>query len=175
MKRVGIVYLIAEIPEAAGVMDERTETRRKTFCEEKSVSMSEIYQAGATGPDEMIRLKLPQGFEYRRETICEYKGERYRIVRPYGDEKTEPAMELTLKRIRGNAAKPEPEPDPEEPTQGGSEGSDSPVGNSPEGESDPNESTETSGEAATIEGADSAVTGDTTESDPAAEGGDGDV
>ena len=81
MKRVGIVYLIAEIPEAAGVMDERTETRRKTFCEEKSVGMSEIYQARATGAAPSIRLKLPQNFEYRGETLCEYKGERYSIIR----------------------------------------------------------------------------------------------
>ena len=151
MKRVGIVYLIAEIPEAAGVMDERTETRRKTYCEEKSVGMSEIYQARATGAAPSIRLKLPQNFEYRGETLCEYKGERYSIIRDYWDEKNDPGTELTLERIRGNAAAPEepgpepgpdpePDPDPEEPTQG-----------------------------------EPAVTGDTTESDPAAEGGDGNV
>ena len=122
MKRVGIVYLITESPEAAGVLDERTEKRRKTYCEEKSVSMSEIYQARATGAAPTIRLKLPQGFEYRGETICEYKGERYNIIRDYRDEKTGNATELTLERIRGNAAPPapdpEPEPDPEEAQHG---------------------------------------------------------
>lgn len=122
MKRVGIVYLITENPEAAGVLDERTETRRKTYCEEKSLSMSEVYQARASGFSPQIRLVLPQDFEYRGETICEYKGERYSIIRDYPDEKTGNATELTLERVRGNAAapaeEPEPEPDPEEAQQG---------------------------------------------------------
>ena len=122
MKRVGIVYLITENPEAAGVLDERTETRRKTYCEEKSLSMSEVYQARASGFSPQIRLVLPQDFEYRGETVCEYKGERYSIIRDYRDEKTGNATELTLERVRGNAAapaeEPEPEPDPEESQQG---------------------------------------------------------
>lgn len=121
MKRVGIVYLITENPEAAGVLDERTETRRKTYCEEKSLSMSEVYQARASGFSPQIRLVLPQDFEYRGETVCEYKGERFSIIRDYRDEKTGNSTELTLERIRGNAApaeEPEPEPDPEEAQQG---------------------------------------------------------
>ena len=124
MKRVGIVYLITEAPEARGVLDAATETRRKTYCEEKSLSMSEVYQANATGFSPSIRLLLPQSFEYRGETICEYKGERYRIIRDYRDEKTGNATELTLERIRGNAAPPAPEPEqepeeaPNEPEQG---------------------------------------------------------
>ena len=113
MKRVGIVYLITEAPEARGVLDAATETRRKTYCEEKSLSMSEVYQANATGFSPSIRLLLPQDFEYRGETICEYKGERYRIIRDYRDEKTGNSTELTLERIRGNAAPPAPDPEPE--------------------------------------------------------------
>ena len=120
MKRVGIVYLITESPEAAGVLDERTETRRKTYCEEKSLGMTEVYQAQASGFLPTIRLRLPQGFEYRGETLCEYKGERYSIIRDYTDEKTGNSTELTLERIRGNAAAPaeDQEPDPEEAQQG---------------------------------------------------------
>ena len=131
MKRVGIVYLITENPEAAGVLDERTETRRKTYCEEISLSMSETYQARASGFSPVFRLRLPQDFEYRKETLCEYKGERYSIIRDYRDEKTGNATELTLERVRGNAAAPaegnnssgaEAPPSPQgegnEPTQG---------------------------------------------------------
>ena len=120
MKRVGIVYLITESPEASGVLDTPTEKRRKTYCEEKSLSMSEVYQANATGFSPAIRLILQNDFEYRGETVCDYKGERYRIIRDYRDEKTGDSTELTLERIRGNAAKaapapePEPETDPEE-------------------------------------------------------------
>ena len=115
-----MVYLITEAPEARGVLDAATETRRKTYCEEKSLSMSEVYQANATGFSPSIRLLLPQDFEYRGETICEYKGERYRIIRDYRDEKTGNSTELTLERIRGNAAAnvPEPEETPDEQAQG---------------------------------------------------------
>lgn len=118
MKRVGIVYLITESPEARGVLDTPTETPRKTYCEEKSLSLTEVYQARATGHAPTIRLVLPQDFEYRGETVCKYKGERYAIIRDYRDEKSD-STELTLERIRGNAAppaeepEPEPEPDPE--------------------------------------------------------------
>lgn len=114
MKRVGIVYLITESPEARGVLDTPTETRRKTYCEEKSLSLTEVYQARATGHAPTIRLVLPQDFEYKGETVCVYKGERYAIIRDYRDEKSD-STELTLERIRGNAAPPaeEPEPEPE--------------------------------------------------------------
>ena len=113
MKRVGIVYLITESPEARGVLEEPKRTRRKTYCEEKSLRMSEVYQARASGFAPTIRLLLPQEFEYRGETLCEYKGELYRILRDYRDEKTGDATELTLERVRGNAAKPEPAPEPD--------------------------------------------------------------
>lgn len=118
MKRVGIVYLITESPEAKGVLETATETKRKTYCEEKSLSMSETYQARASGFAPTIRLVLPQDFEYRGETLCEYKGERYNIIRDYRDEKTGNSTELTLERVRGNASAedpPEPEPDDETP------------------------------------------------------------
>ena len=118
MKRVGIVYLITESPEAKGVLDTATETKRKTYCEEKSLSMSETYQARASGFAPTIRLVLPQDFEYRGETLCEYKGERYEIIRDYRDEKTGDSTELTLERESGNAAEASPQEEPEEPTQG---------------------------------------------------------
>ena len=125
MKRVGIVYLITEAPEARGVLDETTETRRKTYCEEKSLSMSEVYQARASGFAPNIRLVLPQDFEYRGETLCEYKGERYKIIRDYRDEKTGNSTELTLERVRGNAAKPETAQG--EPTESGETAEDEPA------------------------------------------------
>lgn len=106
MIRVGVVYLITEKPEARGVLEAATETRRKTYCTEKSLSMTETYQARASGFAPDLRLKLAQDFEYRGETLCEYRGERYRVIRNYTDEKAD-GIELTLERVRGNAAKPE--------------------------------------------------------------------
>ena len=115
MKKVGIVYLITESPEARGVLDAATETRRKTYCEEKSLSMSEVYQAQASGFSPVFRLVLPQGFEYRGETLCEYKGTRYKILRDYCDEKSD-GTELTLERVRGNAAAPQAQAEVQETT-----------------------------------------------------------
>ncbi len=112
MKRVGIVYLISESPEAKGVLEAATEKKRKTYCEIRSIGMSETYQARASGFAPTIKLFLPQDFEYRGESLCELKGERYRIIRDYRDEKTGDGTELTLERIRGNAAKPAPAPAP---------------------------------------------------------------
>ena len=122
MKRVGIVYLITESPEAKGVLDAATEARRKTYCEEKSLSVSEVYQARASGFAPNIRLVLPQDFEYRGETLCEYKGTRYSIIRDYRDEKSN-GTELTLERVRGNAAAATEEPAEatEEPAEGQTE------------------------------------------------------
>ena len=161
MKRVGIVYLITESPEAKGVLDTPTEKRRKTYCEEKSLSMSETYQARSSGFSPTIRLVLPQDFEYRGETLCEYKGERYEIIRDYRDEKTGDSTELTLQRVRGNASTETPT----EPEQAAPAGENDPE---PEGVLDEG-SEPTQGEPA--------VTGNTTESEPAAQesegGGDG--
>lgn len=105
MKEVGIVYLITESPEARGVLDAVTETRRKTYCEKKSLVMSEAYQARADGFNPVFKLVLPHSFEYRGETLCEYKGTRYKIIREYNDDKTD-GTEITLERVRGNAARP---------------------------------------------------------------------
>lgn len=145
MKKVGIVYLITESPEARGVLTAASETRRKTFCEERSLSMSEVYQARASGFSPKIRLRLPQDFEYHGETLCEYKGERYQIIRDYRDEKTGDSTELTLERIRGNAAMPTDDPvDPEEPDEPDEPvDPDDPV--DPDNPEDPEDQTETEG------------------------------
>ena len=164
MKRVGIVYLITEAPEARGVLDAATETRRKTYCEEKSLAMSEVYQARASGFAPDIRLRLPQDFEYKGETICEYKGERYNIIRDYRDEKTGNSTELTLQRIRGNAAAPAEGTGGDPSTAPGGSAQDDTVGAT-------NGSTQVDTAA---EQGEPAVTGGTSESGPAtqqAEGG----
>ena len=116
MKRVGIVYLITESPEAKGVLDTPTEKKRKTYCEIRSIGMSETYQARASGHAPSIKLFIPQDFEYRGETLCELKGERYKILRDYSDDKTGDGTELILERVRGNAA-PAADQEPDEPEE----------------------------------------------------------
>lgn len=169
MKRVGIVYLITEKPEARGVLDAPTETRRKTYCEEKSLSMSEVYQARASGFSPVYRLVLPQDFEYRGETLCEYRGDRYEIIREYRDEKTGDSTELTIQRVRGNAAPPAEGTGEDPSTSPGGSAQDDTVGATEDPSATPQDDTE--GNAAQGE---PAVTGGTTESGPAtqqAEGG----
>jgi hypothetical protein len=164
MKRVGIVYLITEKPEARGVLDAPTETRRKTYCEEKSLSMSEVYQARASGFSPVYRLVLPQDFEYRGETLCEYRGDRYEIIREYRDEKTGDSTELTIQRVRGNAAPPAEGTGEDPSTAPGGSAQDDTVGTTDGSAQD---------DTAAEQG-EPAVTGGTTESGPAtqqAEGG----
>ena len=127
----GVAYLITRKPEARGVLDEPRETARKVYCTEKSVSMTETYQAGASGFSPEIRIKLTQGFEWKGEDICLYKGTRYKIIRPYSDEKADGA-ELTLERERGNAAAPA-----EGNTSSGAEAPPSPQGEGLEGGDNP--------------------------------------
>jgi hypothetical protein len=147
MKRVGIVYLITEKPEARGVLDAPTETRRKTYCEEKSLSMSEVYQARASGFSPVYRLVLPQDFEYRGETLCEYRGDRYEIIREYRDEKTGDSTELTIQRVRGNAAPPAEGTGEDPSTAPGGSAQDDTVGTTEDPSAAPQDDTE--GNAAT--------------------------
>jgi SPP1 family predicted phage head-tail adaptor len=118
MSNAGVAYLIRRAPEARGVLDEVTETYRKVYVTEKDVSMTEKYQAGASGLAPEMRLKLSQRFEWKGEDLILYKGTRWKILRPYSDEKADGA-ELTLERENGNAAAPEPEAEPEDETGGG--------------------------------------------------------
>jgi hypothetical protein len=103
MIRAKVAYLIAEDPAAHGVFDDPQETRRMVYCTEKSVGQSEAYQARGTGLNPEKKLILRHAFEYHGEDQVEYEGERWRVIRTYRDADS---MELTLERIRGNAAAP---------------------------------------------------------------------
>jgi hypothetical protein len=109
MIRAKVAYLIAEDPAAHGVFDDPQETRRMVYCTEKSVGQSEAYQARGTGLNPEKKLILRHAFEYHGEDQVEYEGERWRVIRTYRDADS---MELTLERIRGNAAAPADEAAP---------------------------------------------------------------
>ena len=120
MLRSNIAVLIGESPEARGVLEEATETRRTVYCTVKSIGQTEAYQAMSVGMKPDIKIVLAHDFEYQGENLAELEGVRYRILRSYATEAD--GIELTLERVRGNAAapaeEPEPEPDPEEAQQG---------------------------------------------------------
>ena len=122
MMRAGVVTLIGESPEARGVLEEATENLRKVYCTEKSIGQTEIYQARGLGLNPEVKLVLAHDFEYQGESTCEYKGVRWRILRTYVTETD--GIELTLERMRQNAAEPvtaeaEPEPETEPAGEGG--------------------------------------------------------
>ena len=101
MIRAGVVYLISEVPKAHGIFDMPGEVTRKAYCTKKSVGQTEVYQAHAAGLNPELKLILAHAFEYKGEKLCEYKGERYKILRTYRTETD--SIELTVQRIRGNA------------------------------------------------------------------------
>lgn len=119
MMKASVAVLIGETPEARGVLDQATEARRTVYCTVKSIGQSEAYQAMSVGLKPEIKIVLAHDFEYQGEDLAEFEGVLYRILRTYITEAD--GVELTLERVRGNAAAPVPEPDPPEPvdTEGG--------------------------------------------------------
>ena len=101
MVRADVCELIAESPEAHGVFDAPTRTKRKVFCEVKSVGQQEAYQARATGLNPEYKLKLSHSFEYRGEKLVSFRGITFAILRTWTDEKD--GIELTIQRTEGNA------------------------------------------------------------------------
>lgn len=101
MVRADIVTLLAEEPGAHGVYDPVYREGRKVYCEVRSVSQTETYQARASGLAPEYKLRLSHSFEYRGEKLCDFRGQRYEIIRTYVDETD--GIELTVQRAEGNA------------------------------------------------------------------------
>ena len=101
MVRADVVTLLSEEPKAHGVFDTPNVAERTVYCDVKSVSQSEAYQARAIGLNPEYRLRLSHSFEYKGEKLCEMRNTRYRIIRTYMDESD--GIELTLERAEGNA------------------------------------------------------------------------
>ena len=110
MVRADVCELITEAPQAHGIFDTVEETKRKVYCNVKSVGQSEVYQAQAAGLNPELKLILAHAFEYKGEKLVEFRSERYRILRTYVNEAD--GIELTIQKETGNAAEytpPEPE------------------------------------------------------------------
>jgi hypothetical protein len=73
----------------------RVETKREVLCGVRSIGMKEFYSAHSTDFRPELKLVLADYLDYNDETMAEYNGERYRILRTYraGQE-----LELTLER-----------------------------------------------------------------------------
>lgn len=71
------------------------ETERTVFCKVASIGQKEFYQSQAVGLKPEIKFVLSDYFEYQNELVCEYNGERYKILRTYRNGLT---LELTCYR-----------------------------------------------------------------------------
>ena len=67
--------------------------RRKVFCAIRSIGHSEFYEAYATDLRPELKFVLADYFEYSGETLLEYDGEIYRVIRTY---RTGQELELTV-------------------------------------------------------------------------------
>ena len=73
----------------------RVVTRREVLCGVRSIGMKEFYSAHSTDFRPELKLVLADYLDYNDETLADYNGQRYRILRTYraGQE-----LELTLER-----------------------------------------------------------------------------
>lgn len=73
----------------------RKETTREVLCGVHSIGMKEFYQANGSDFHPELKLVLADYLDYDGETLADYNGQRYRILRTYraGQE-----LELTLER-----------------------------------------------------------------------------
>ena len=74
---------------------ERVETSREVFCGVRSVGMREFYSANSTDFRPELKLVLADYLDYDDETLVDYDGKRYRILRTYRNGQE---LELTLER-----------------------------------------------------------------------------
>ena len=59
------------------------ETRRDVFCRLASIGQKEFYQAHAVGLQPELKFVLSDYLDYNGESLVEYDGQKYRILRTY--------------------------------------------------------------------------------------------
>ena len=68
---------------------------RNVFCRVGSIGMREFYAAYSTDYHPEVKFILPDYLEYQNETLADFNGQRYRILRTY---RTGQELELTAER-----------------------------------------------------------------------------
>lgn len=70
-----------------------TETSREVFGRLGSIGQAEFYQAHAVGLKPELKFILADCLDFENETLVEYQGQRYRILRTF---RTGQELELVL-------------------------------------------------------------------------------
>lgn len=71
-----------EVTNQSGVV-KRIESKTKKFCDVRSISQSEFYQAAASGLKPEYKFVLADYLDYDGQKEVEYEGVRYSIKRTY--------------------------------------------------------------------------------------------
>ena len=95
--------LITFTPDAHGVWEPATETKRTVKAQEMSLTQAEVYQAGGEGLSPEAKLLIPYDRDYKGERALEYRGERWAVLRadPY---KYWNGVLLSIRRVKGNSS-----------------------------------------------------------------------
>ena len=78
--------------------------KREVFCTFRSVGMREFYAANSTDFHPELKLVLADYLDYNGETLADYNGQRFRILRTY---RTGQELELTLERASAEDGEPD--------------------------------------------------------------------
>jgi len=79
--------------------------RTTVFANRKSVGFNEFFKAKQAGYTEQMKFDI-YAVEYAGQTVAEYMGKQYKILRTYDDPKNADFLELTLSDLseRGGGA-----------------------------------------------------------------------
>lgn len=75
--------------------DTLTETRREVFARRDNIGLREFYAASAADIHPEAKFTLADYLDYEGETLVEYDGEPFRVLRTY---RTGQELELTVER-----------------------------------------------------------------------------
>ena len=73
----------------------KDDVRREVFCGFRSIGMKEFYAASSSDFHPELKLILADYLDYNDETLADFDGKRYRILRTY---RSGQELELTLVR-----------------------------------------------------------------------------
>lgn len=100
MIRADAIYLISESPEAHGIFEQHSETKRLVPAEIRSVSRSELYRAQSNGLNPEYVFILQDYAEYDGEKVVEWNSKRWAVIRTYVDNEK---IELTVEEASVDA------------------------------------------------------------------------
>ncbi len=71
----------------------KEDVKREVFCGFRSIGMREFYAASTTDFHPELKLALADYLDYNGETLVDYDGQRYRVIRTFRNGQE---LELTL-------------------------------------------------------------------------------